>query len=92
MPFYRFIIHGKGISLSGSSGGFYTTRWAFAVSQEEAGRKALQAVREDWATGPSSKLSPDKPPTSLAIEKGWKIGAHEIWSAPNKGNTLYNDE
>ena len=93
MPFFRFIIHGQGISTDGRAGvaGFYTTRWAFAVTQDEAARKAIEAVKADWTTGPSSKLSPGCPPTSLTIDKGWQIGLHQICSAPNKGNTIYFD-
>lgn len=88
MPFYRFRIHGQGTSGAGVAG-FYTTRRAFAGSKEKAAAKALEAVRRDWTTGASSSLSPDGPPASLTIEEGWEIGLHEIWSAPNKGNSLY---
>jgi hypothetical protein len=93
MPFFRFIIHGQGIAIEGRAGvaGFYTTRWVFAATQDEAARKAIEAVRRDWTIGPFSKLSPGFPPTSVAIDQGWQIGLHEIWSAPNKGYTFYFD-
>lgn len=88
MPFYRFLIHGQGCSGAGVAG-FYTTRRAFAASKEKAAAKALEAVRRDWSIGRSSGFSPDGPPASLTIEEGCEIGLHEIWNAPNKGNSLY---
>ena len=91
MPFFRFVIHGQGVLIEGQTAGFYTTRWAFASTQDKAARKAIESVRKDWTTGPSSKFSPGQPPTTLTIDDGWPIGLHEIWSAPNRGNTIYGE-
>lgn len=93
MPLYRFILRGRGIRRGEETGGFYTTRWQHGRTQDEAGERAIAQVREDWTTGASAHLA-DAPPTSIEIHEGWRIGIHELWSAPNKGNTFWfgNDD
>ncbi|MCE3290037.1 MAG: hypothetical protein K0R83_2049 [Caulobacter sp.] len=88
MPLYRFILHGQGITRGDETGGFYTTRWCFGRTQVEAAEKAIEIVLKDWTTGASAHLA-DGPPTSIEIDDGWPISIHQIWDAPNKGNTLY---
>ena len=82
MPFYRFILHGRTTMPSGP-GGFFTTRWCWAVDESAASQKVLNSVRANWNGGPISKLE---------VDEGWRIGFREIWSAPNKGCTFYSDE
>ena len=88
LPLYRFILHGRGIRRGDETGGFYTTRWCFGRSQDEAAGKAIEIVRKDWTVGASARLA-DGPPSSIDIEEGWPISIRQLWDAPNKGNTLY---
>ncbi|WP_332702051.1 hypothetical protein [Devosia sp.] len=91
MPIYRFVIHGTGIQNHRGHAGFVTTRWAQAATEQQAAEKALDSVRRNWTTGPSSVLN-DGPPPTLEIDSSQRIAAWEIWSASNRGNTLYRDE
>jgi hypothetical protein len=88
MPFFRFIVHGEGVPSPRGEMGFYTTRRCYGRSYEDAAAKALEIVRRDWTSGRSSRLG-NGPPTRLTIEEGWRIGVHQIWSAPNRGNVIY---
>jgi hypothetical protein len=92
MPLFRFIIHGQDISTENGSVGFFTTRRAFGLTMEEAGGKAMASVRKEWTSGPSSELNRGSPSISLQIEEGRRIGLHEIFVAPNKGNSLYDGD
>jgi len=88
MPFYRFIIHGADVNAPKDSHGFYTTRAAFAATQEGAARKVLAALSLEFTTGVSAPVWRSAPP-ALTIEKGWRIGFHQLRSAPNRGSTFY---
>jgi hypothetical protein len=87
MPFYRFIIHGKGVLTNEGCTGFYTTRWAFGRSEALAAEAALKSVRKAWESGEYEGWSKSLP--TLEIEDGWEIGVQDLWKAPNKGSTFY---
>jgi hypothetical protein len=80
----RFNLGGKE-----SEGGFYTTKWCWARSQNSAAERAMQLVRDDWETGESARLRCGDIP-SLSIETGRRIRFFEIWAAPNRGHTFYD--
>lgn len=79
MPFYRFIIHGRGPLTNGALG-FFTTRWCWAPNPDKAAEKALRLVRKDW--------EPETP--VLEVDKGWHISFFDIWKGPNRGHTFYD--
>jgi len=92
MPFYRFLIHGSGkIAMPERIGGFYTTRWAFAPTEDLAAAKAIRALRREWLTGAYKGKCEGGVP-SMAVETARRIGMHEIGNAPNKGYTFYSEE
>lgn len=91
MPFYRFIVHGRFVDSRPRYRGFYTTRWAWAATEERAARKALDSVARDWRSGPSAKLHSGIPPV-LEIEDGFRIRPWQVWSAPNRGSTFYAED
>jgi len=86
MPLYRFIIHGR-IAGENAPAGFYTTRWCRAGDQENAAKKAFDIVRRDL-----NKRVPNWRISDLEVEKSCRIGFWEIWRAPNRGFTFYDDD
>jgi hypothetical protein len=86
MPFFRFLIHGHGEIAEGIAG-FYTTKWCYAATREQAAAKALGYVRSEWDTGEYAKLK--RGPLSLEIEEATRISPLAIWKAANKGHTFY---
>lgn len=67
--------------------GFYTSRWCSARDQENAAEKALDIVRFDL-----NKEFPNWTVSDLEVEDGWRIHFWEIWRAPNRGSTFYEDD
>lgn len=90
MPFYRFFVRGSDPSLPDDVRGFFTTRHAHAANEAEAARKVLRQLTQEFAFGVSAKIWSAGPPL-LTIEKAWRIGIHELWSAPNRGSTFHDD-
>jgi hypothetical protein len=98
MPLYRMIIHGRGkfVLREDEDGyihitdGFYTTRWCRAASKERATERGMALLRKEWTTGRSAHLNQGAP-LSLEIDKIWRIALFDIWRAPNRGHTFYND-
>jgi hypothetical protein len=98
MPLYRMIIHGRGKFDLGrdedgnghEANGFYTTRWCRAASEERAIEKVLMRLNAEWTTGCSAHMNQCHP-LKLEIEKIWRIGVLEIWRAPNRGHTFYDE-
>jgi hypothetical protein len=88
MPFYRFIIHGEGILTDDGSIGFYTTKWAFAGSQDGAATIAMESVRKDWTSGVYANWS--RIPPRLSIDDGWEIASTETGDAMDRGHTFYS--
>ncbi|MEA1677482.1 hypothetical protein [Nitrospirillum sp. BR 11163] len=87
MPFYRFIVHGVD---KGRPRGFYTTRHAYARTQQAAANRILVGVTKEFTTGASAGLWRSAAPT-LTIEEAWRIGLGELFKAPNKGSTFYDE-
>jgi hypothetical protein len=90
MPFYRFIIEGRG-DITGGIIGFYTTRWSWGTSPREAADKALKQVSDDWETGKSASLKQSGSIT-LEVDQWWQIKPWHIWSGPNRGHTFYSGD
>lgn len=90
MPFYRFLIHGRLAEGDAEFRGFYTHRWAWGITQDRAGDRALKLVAKDWRSGGSAGVHHGLPPI-LEIEEAQRIAPWQIWGAPNRGNTLYGD-
>ena len=90
MPFYRFMVHGRDVSAPEGVRGFYTTRHAFASSEEKARKKVLSTLMKEFTSGVSAPLWNSGPP-ELTIEEAWRIGFHQLRDAPNKGSTFYDE-
>ncbi len=90
MPFYRFLVHGCDPTLPGKEHGFYTTRHAYAANKEDAARKVRERLTQEFTSGVSARIWRAGPP-ALTIEDGWRIGLHQLWSAPNRGSTFYDN-
>jgi len=88
MPFYRFMVHGRDPRHPDDVRGFWTTRHAFAATKEKAAEKVLLRLSREFTVGVSASLWNSDAPT-MSIERGWKIGFHQLRSAPNKGSTFY---
>lgn len=88
MPFYRFLIHGRDPSQPKDTKGFFTTRHAYGASEQKAAEKVLAHLMEEFTKGVSASVWGVGPP-SLTIEDVYRIGLHQLHSAPNKGSTFY---
>lgn len=91
MPFYRFMVHGTDVYRSSGERGFFTTRHAFARTQEEAAEKVLARLTREFTVGVSAGIWGSGPP-ALTIEDAWPISIFELFSAPNRGSTFYRDD
>jgi hypothetical protein len=85
VPFFRFILHGTGDFPDGIAG-FHSTRWAWARTKEAAESKVLKQVKRNL----NRRLNREAIRT-LEIEEAWRISPLEIWRAPNRGHTFYNE-
>jgi hypothetical protein len=90
MPFYRFLIHGRDSSLPPDTKGFFTTRHAFAATEERAAQKVFDRLTREFTIGVSAHIWRSGPPV-FSIEQAYRIGLHQLRSAPNKGSTFYGD-
>lgn len=90
MPFYRFIIHGRDINFPDGVRGFSTTRHAFAATEEKAAEKVFARLTKEFTVGASASFWRSAPP-SLTVEESWRIGLHQIFAAPNRGSTFYDE-
>lgn len=88
VPFYRFMIHGRDPRHPDDVRGFFTTRHAYAATKEKAAQKILLRLTKEFTTGVSAKIWNSDTPR-MTIENGWRIGIHQLRSAPNKGSTFY---
>lgn len=88
MPFFRFSIHGRDTDAAAGTRGFYTTRHAFGANEKIATERVLKRLETEFTTGVSSHLWKSSPP-AMTVEDSWKIGVHQLWSAPNAGSTFY---
>lgn len=88
MPFYRFIIHGHDPRHADDVRGFFTTRHAYAATQEKAAEKVLSRLTKEFTNGASASFWDSDPPV-MSVEDGWRIGIHQLRSAPNRGSTFY---
>ncbi|WP_428970401.1 hypothetical protein ACQR50_07305 [Sphingomonas sp. Xoc002] len=88
MPFYRFMVHGRDLRHGDGVRGFFTTRHAYAPTQEQAAQKVLSRLMREFTIGVSASIWDSEAP-ALSIEEGRRIGIHQLRSAPNKGSTFY---
>ena len=88
MPFYRFMIHGRDPRHPDDVRGFFTTRHAYAATMEKAAEKVLLRLTKEFTTGVSAAIWNSDAP-KMTVEDGWRIGIHQLRSAPNRGSTLY---
>lgn len=95
MRTFWITIHGTGVSIdgrgpeTGEKCGFYTARKLSAQDEEEAKITAIKLVEEDWTTGESSSLSPEKPPENIFVEEVVELKLWQAWRPSPKGNTIY---
>ena len=90
MPFYRFLIQGLDPRVPDEKRGFFTTRHAFGSNQDLAASKVFKRLVREFTTGASAHIWKSDAPV-LTVEKGWEIGLHELFAAPNKGSTFYDE-
>jgi hypothetical protein len=88
MPFYRFMIHGRDPRHPDDVRGFFTTRHAYAATKEKAAEKVMLRLTQEFTIGVSASIWDSDAPT-MSVEDGWRIGIHQLRSAPNKGSTFY---
>ncbi len=88
MPFYRFMIHGRDPRHQDDVRGFFTTRHAYAATKEKAANKVMSRLTREFTVGVSASIWASEAPL-LSVEDGWRIGIHQLWSAPNKGSSFY---
>ena len=94
MPFYRVLIEGNNLRISGEKGapgiaGFFTTRIVYATSRHEAEDRALASVRSEWQE-PKYAKQPGAQNLSLAVSEVGKSGFIQWLRAPNKGHTFFS--
>lgn len=90
MPFYRFMVRGTDEAVPDKARGFFTTRHAFGINEENAARKVLRHLQREFTTGASASVWRSGPPV-LVIEEGGRIGLHQLLSARNQGSTFYDE-
>jgi hypothetical protein len=93
MGYFRVLLHGEGIRVEGEPAsrpivGFYTTRMVRATSEGEARRKAVEAVRLQWATGTEAKSNLGGAP-SLKVEEISPAKLLQGLLFRNTGHTFY---
>jgi hypothetical protein len=91
MPFYRFMIHGRDPRHPDDVRGFFTTRHAYAATMDRAAEKVLLRLTKEFTTGVSAAIWNSDAP-KMTVEDGWRIGIHQLRSAPNRGSTFYEPE
>jgi hypothetical protein len=90
VPFFRFTVHGGDPLVPDGKRGFFTTRHAFAASKEEAARKLLARLTAEFTRGVSAHIWKSEAP-EFTIESVRRIGLHQLYAAPNKGSTFYDE-
>lgn len=90
MPFYRFLVHGTDESVADNARGFFTTRHAFGGDEAGAEAKVLRRLAAEFTTGASASIWKSGPPR-MVVEKSWRVGLHQLHSAPNRGSTFYDE-
>lgn len=90
MPFYRFMVHGWDGSVAKKARGFFTTRHAFGPDEATARAKVLRRLSHEFTAGASAPIWKSGPPV-MVIEKGWRLGFHQLLVAPNRGSTFYDE-
>ena len=90
MPLFRFLVHGQDARVLAGKRGFYATRHAFAATQEVAAAKVLARLAHEFTSGASAHIWRSTEPR-MQIEKAYPIGWHQLWAAPNKGSTFYDE-
>jgi hypothetical protein len=88
MPFYRFMIHGRDPRHPDDVRGFFTTRHAYAATRDKAAEKVMSRLTREFTIGVSASIWKSEAP-KMSVEDGWRIGIHQLRSAPNKGSTFY---
>ena len=82
------MIHGRDPRYPDDVRGFFTTRHAYGATEEKAAEKVLSHLKREFTVGVSASIWRSEEPLML-IEDGWRIGIHQLFSAPNKGSTFY---
>ncbi len=93
MPFYRVMLHGKGINVDlddewGPMIGFFTTRLVKADSAAEAEDKAKAMVLSEWSSGTNAEANKDMLPI-LSVESVNESTFVESLSFKNTGYSFY---
>ncbi|MFZ5720405.1 MAG: hypothetical protein ACOY5Y_13195 [Pseudomonadota bacterium] len=70
--------------------GFYTTRHAFAATEEAAARKVIARLTVEFTRGVSAAVWRSDAP-KLTIEEAWRVGLLQLSDASNKGSTFYDE-
>jgi hypothetical protein len=96
MGYFRVLLHGDGIRVEGETAsrpivGFYTTRMVRATSEVEARRKAIEVVRQQWATGAEAKSNLGSAP-SLKVEEISPAKLLQGLLFRNTGYTFYPED
>jgi hypothetical protein len=70
--------------------GFFTTRHAFAATEEHAARKVIAKLEHEFTAGASAHIWQAATPR-LVIEESQRIGLHQALLSPNRGSTFYDE-
>jgi hypothetical protein len=90
MPFYRFMIEGTDSEVPNGDRGFLTTRHAFGTDEAEATIKVFERLRKEFTSGASAHIWRSRAP-ALTVHSVKRIGWHQLFSAPNRGSTFYDE-
>ena len=90
VPFYRFMIQGLDPRVPEEKRGFFTTRHAFGSNQDLAASRVLARLAREFTSGASADIWTSDAPI-MTVEKAWRIGLHELFAAPNRGSTFYDE-
>jgi hypothetical protein len=60
----------------------------YAATKEKAAEKVLLRLTKEFTTGVSAAIWNSDAP-KMTVEDGWRIGIHQLRSAPNRGSTFY---
>jgi hypothetical protein len=90
MPFFRLLVHGQDPTLPSGTRGFYATRQVWAPNVQIATDRLFRKLQQEFTTGESAHIWNSQPP-HLNVERAYRIGAHQLLAAPNRGSSFYDE-
>jgi hypothetical protein len=96
MPFYKFMLSGRGIDMAVGDDrviGFFTTRLVYARDLRAAELKASESVMSDWRAGGKHYTNNRGAIPKLAVEHAFRVGPIAgIFARRPSGYSFYSGE